>query len=57
MKIALTDKDAEIEPVPTDAHGHQPGNALALLGTHGLHLVQINRSLKCRGLHCTVLPA
>lgn len=23
MKIALTDKDAEIEPVPTDAHGHK----------------------------------
>jgi type I restriction enzyme, R subunit len=24
MKIALADKDAEIEPVPTDAHGHKP---------------------------------
>ena len=24
MKIALEDKDAEIEPVPTDAHGHKP---------------------------------
>jgi type I restriction enzyme R subunit len=24
MKIALGDKDAEIEPVPTDAHGHRP---------------------------------
>jgi len=24
MKIAMTDKDAEIEPVPTDAHGHKP---------------------------------
>jgi type I restriction enzyme R subunit len=24
MKIALADKDAEIEPVPTDAHGHNP---------------------------------
>lgn len=23
MKIALADKDAEIEPVPTDAHGHK----------------------------------
>ncbi len=23
MKIALVDKDAEIEPVPTDAHGHK----------------------------------
>lgn len=23
MKIALTDKDTEIEPVPTDAHGHK----------------------------------
>jgi type I restriction enzyme R subunit len=23
MKIALTDSDAEIEPVPTDAHGHR----------------------------------
>jgi len=24
MKIALADTDAEIEPVPTDAHGHKP---------------------------------
>jgi type I site-specific restriction-modification system R (restriction) subunit len=24
MKIALADKDAEIEPVPTDVHGHKP---------------------------------
>jgi type I restriction enzyme R subunit len=24
MKIAMADKDAEIEPVPTDAHGHKP---------------------------------
>jgi type I restriction enzyme R subunit len=24
MKIALADKDAEIEPVPTDTHGHKP---------------------------------
>jgi type I restriction enzyme, R subunit len=24
MKIALADKDAEIEPVPTDIHGHKP---------------------------------
>jgi type I restriction enzyme R subunit len=24
MKIALADKDAEIDPVPTDAHGHRP---------------------------------
>jgi type I restriction enzyme R subunit len=24
MTIALADKDAEIEPVPTDAHGHKP---------------------------------
>jgi len=24
LKIALADKDAEIEPVPTDAHGHKP---------------------------------
>ena len=24
MKIALEDKDAEIEPVPTDVHGHKP---------------------------------
>jgi len=24
MKIALADKNAEIEPVPTDAHGHKP---------------------------------
>ena len=24
MKIALEDKDAEIEPVPMDAHGHKP---------------------------------
>jgi type I restriction enzyme R subunit len=24
MNIALTDKDAEIEPVPTDAHGRKP---------------------------------
>jgi type I restriction enzyme, R subunit len=24
MNIALADKDAEIEPVPTDAHGHKP---------------------------------
>ena len=24
MKIALVDEDAEIEPVPTDAHGHKP---------------------------------
>ena len=24
MEIALADKDAEIEPVPTDAHGHKP---------------------------------
>jgi type I restriction enzyme R subunit len=24
MKIALADEDAEIEPVPTDAHGHKP---------------------------------
>jgi len=24
MKIALADKDAEIDPVPTDAHGHKP---------------------------------
>jgi type I restriction enzyme R subunit len=24
MKIALEDKDAEIEPVPTDTHGHKP---------------------------------
>jgi type I restriction enzyme R subunit len=24
MKIAIADKDAEIEPVPTDAHGHKP---------------------------------
>jgi type I restriction enzyme R subunit len=24
MKIALADKDAEIEPAPTDAHGHRP---------------------------------
>ncbi len=24
MKIALADTDAEIEPVPTDAHGHMP---------------------------------
>jgi type I restriction enzyme R subunit len=24
MKIALADKDAEIEPVPTDAQGHKP---------------------------------
>jgi type I restriction enzyme R subunit len=24
LKIALADKDAEIEPVPTDVHGHKP---------------------------------
>jgi type I restriction enzyme R subunit len=24
LKIAMADKDAEIEPVPTDAHGHKP---------------------------------
>jgi type I restriction enzyme R subunit len=24
MKIALADTDAEIEPAPTDAHGHKP---------------------------------
>ena len=24
LKIALSDKDAEIEPVPTDVHGHKP---------------------------------
>jgi type I restriction enzyme R subunit len=24
MKFALADNDAEIEPVPTDAHGHKP---------------------------------
>jgi type I restriction enzyme, R subunit len=24
MKIAMADKNAEIEPVPTDAHGHRP---------------------------------
>ena len=24
MKIALADKNAEIDPVPTDAHGHKP---------------------------------
>jgi len=24
LKIALADEDAEIEPVPTDAHGHKP---------------------------------
>lgn len=28
MKIALTDKDAEIEPVPTDANGHKAEPAL-----------------------------
>src|SRR5690606_485167 len=28
MKIALTDQDAEIEPVPTDAGGHKPNPEL-----------------------------
>ena len=31
MKIALADKDAEIEPVPTDAHGHKPEPELDLV--------------------------
>jgi len=29
MKIALKDKDAEIEPVPTDAHGHRTESSTA----------------------------
>jgi hypothetical protein len=28
MKIALADKDAEIEALPTDAHGHKPGREM-----------------------------
>jgi type I restriction enzyme, R subunit len=31
MKIALADKDAEIEPVPTDARGHKPESEMERL--------------------------